>query len=48
MPMWLHATLCVTVPAVWGVIMYYAFDLVRRRREAERSDDDPPPIDYSI
>jgi hypothetical protein len=48
MPLWLHATLCVLIPAVWGVIMYFVFDLLRKRRLTQRRDDDPPPIDYSI
>jgi hypothetical protein len=47
MSLWLHAALCVTVPAAWGVVMFWAFSFVRRRREAHRADD-PPPIDYSI
>ncbi len=48
MPLWIHAMLCVIVPAAWGVIMYFAFDLVSRRRRGPDPPDDPPPIDYSI
>lgn len=45
---WGYALACVAVPAVWGVVMYYAFGWwdARRRRRAQR--DAPPPIDYSI
>jgi hypothetical protein len=47
MSLWLHVVLCVTVPAAWGVAMYWAFSFARKRRGAQRADD-PPPIDYSI
>ena len=45
MPLWLYALLCVVVPAVWGVAMYYAFTALKKR---PAQHDDPPPIDYSI
>jgi hypothetical protein len=49
MPLWLHATLCVIVPAVWGVAMVQLFDFLDRRRPRRRpAEDDVPPIDYSI
>ncbi len=47
MPIWLHVLACVVVPAVWGGVMYLAFNVVDRRR-TRRSSDDVPPIDYSI
>jgi hypothetical protein len=46
MPLWLYAALCVVVPAAWGVIMYFLFGFVDRRRTARRGE--APPIDYSI
>ena len=53
MPMWLHAGLCVVVPGVWGVVMYFAFNAASRRAaevvtRPSDSGDQPPPIDYSI
>lgn len=47
MPLWLHVIACVVVPAGWGVLMYFAFNVLDRRR-AEPRPEDPPPIDYSI
>jgi len=55
MPLWLHAALCVVVPALWGVVMYHLFNAVAKRR-AQRAGEEPgahpadlpPPIDYSI
>jgi hypothetical protein len=47
MSLWAHAALCVSVPAFWGVFMYFAFSFVGKRRKV-RDEDDPPPIDYSI
>jgi hypothetical protein len=46
-PLWLYAALCVLVPAVWAVAMYFLFGWVDRRRAA-RNKNDLPPIDYSI
>jgi len=45
-----YAFACVALPAVWGVLMYYVFGLIQRRREriVGRTTGDPPPIDYSI
>jgi hypothetical protein len=45
-----YAVACVVLPAAWGVLMYYVFGLVQRRRERRHARDsgDPPPIDYSI
>ena len=48
MPMWLYALACVVVPGVWGVIMFYVFNAVGRRRAQREQRDRPPPIDYSI
>ncbi len=49
MPLWLHVSLCVVVPAVWGVAMVGLFNVVdRRRRRALPPQDGPPPIDYVI
>jgi len=45
---WLYAAACVAVPAVWGIIMYLAFNLVDRRHRDERPDAELPPIDYTI
>ena len=47
MPLWLYAILCVAIPAVWGIAMYFVFGLIDRRRAA-RNQDKLPPIDYSI
>jgi hypothetical protein len=45
-----YAVACVVLPALWGVLMYYVFGLVqrRRRRGAAHEAPNPPPIDYSI
>jgi len=45
-----YAIACVVLPALWGVLMYYAFGFVQRRRErrSTRRAGDPPPADYSI
>ncbi|HLK10252.1 MAG TPA: hypothetical protein VKW76_02625 [Candidatus Binatia bacterium] len=48
MPAWLYALLCLAVPAVWGVVMFWVFDLWHRRRRREDLRAGPPPIDYSI
>ncbi len=50
MPLWAYIVLCLVVPAVWGVMMYKAFDWLVRRRAASDADggDEQPPIDYSI
>jgi hypothetical protein len=48
MSLWLYSGLCVVVPAIWGVAMYFAFNALSARRRAEQSAQDPPPIDYSI
>jgi hypothetical protein len=45
---WIYAALCVVVPAAWGIVMYFAFEAVDRRRRARMRKDLPPPIDYSI
>jgi hypothetical protein len=45
MPLWLYAVLCVLVPAIWGVAMFFAFNALKKR---PREEDDPPPVDYSI
>jgi hypothetical protein len=44
----IYVALCLVVPAAWGVVMYFLFNLIGKRREAERDRDEPPPIDYSI
>jgi hypothetical protein len=41
-----YVCLCVAVPALWGIVSYFAFGAIRRKREAKT--DGPPPIDYSI
>ncbi len=41
-----YAAACVLLPAAWGVLMYYAFGFLQRRRE--RRSGEPPPIDYLI
>jgi hypothetical protein len=57
MPTWLYVLLCLAVPSVWGVAMFYAFELVARRARrgggpkgsaAAGDDKGPPPVDYSI
>lgn len=48
MPPWLYAVSCVVLPAVWGVLMYFAFGALERRRKKSSAKDAPPPIDYSI
>ena len=45
---WGYAALCVVVPAVWGILMYYAFGALDRRRRNLSKRGDPPPVDYSI
>ena len=49
MPQWLFVFLCLSVPAGWGVTMYFAFGAWERRRRPDEVDEDGlPPIDYSI
>jgi hypothetical protein len=45
---WLYVIACVTIPALWGVAMYYAFGLWDRHRQKSIQKDAPPPVDYSI
>ncbi len=44
---WLYALLCLVVPALWGVLMYYLFGWIQRRRR-QVTREDAPPVDYSI
>jgi hypothetical protein len=48
MPLWLHALLCVVVPCLFGLTMYFAFELWNRRRLRSSSDRELPVIDYLI
>ena len=48
MPDWLYAILCVIVPGVWGVAMYYAFGAWQRRRAHDDAEQGPPPLDYTL
>ncbi len=48
MPVWLYIVACVLVPACWGLLMYVGFNVLDRKRMAQRQADAPPPIDYSI
>ena len=48
MPTWLFAVACVVLPGAWGVLMYFAFGALERRRKKSVAKDAPPPIDYSI
>jgi len=48
MSSWLYVAACVVVPAVWGVLMYWAFGALDRRRRRAARNDAPPPVDYSI
>ncbi|MBK8995563.1 MAG: hypothetical protein IPM35_07435 [Myxococcales bacterium] len=48
MPNSLYVAACVVLPAVWGVLMYFAFGALERRRQKNVRRDAPPPIDYSI
>jgi uncharacterized SAM-binding protein YcdF (DUF218 family) len=43
----LYAIACVAIPALWGVVMYYAFGYWERRRRKARAPE-LPPVDYSI
>jgi hypothetical protein len=44
---WLHAALCVVVPAAWSVVLHAVLTRIEaRRRRLDRGD--APPIDYSI
>ena len=47
-PTWLYIVLCVVVPAVWGVCMVAAFNLIDGRRSKPPAEPTLPPIDYSI
>ena len=48
MSLWLYSGLCVVVPAIWGIVMYFAFNALASRRQEQQRAGDPPPIDYSI
>jgi hypothetical protein len=43
----LYTAACLAVPAVWAVIMFKVFELVRRASPRKKPDKDPP-IDYMI
>jgi hypothetical protein len=45
---WLYVAACVLLPGTWGVVMYWAFGALDRRRKRLSRQDLPPPIDYSI
>ena len=45
---WLYVAACVVVPAAWGVLMYFVFGALRRRRQRETTRPEQPPVDYSI
>ncbi len=45
---WLYAVLCVVLPGAWGLLMYFLFGAIDKRRKRAATKDLPPPIDYSI
>lgn len=44
----LYVAACLLGPPLWGVLMYFAFGFVDRRRRRVAAAQDPPPIDYAI
>ena len=49
----LYAAVCVAVPSLWGLTMYWVFSAAQKRARlaaARRGQDgrELPPIDYSI
>lgn len=46
-PGWLYVLACVTVPALWGIVMYHLFGWWDRRRK-RRASEELPHVDYTI
>jgi hypothetical protein len=43
---WLYVAACVVGPALWGILMYFVFEVIDKRKR--RAPGDEPPVDYSI
>ncbi len=43
-----YALVCFLAPTAWGVLMYFALELMDRRRRAAAAKRERPPADYSI
>jgi hypothetical protein len=48
MSTWMYALLSVLAPTAWGVVMYWAFGWIERRRRRPDLREGAPPIDYTI
>ena len=44
----LYLAACLLAPPAWGVVMYFAFGFVDRRRRRAAARQALPPVDYAI